>query len=305
MIPLRALLRQRPHTLYLKELLRRSVNENDQRNLLICIEGLDAAYQYEILRLYIVAIESQAFEVLPEVWEIYYMHSSSAKESNFTEAYVEYTLGGGNVVLIKENRNSLVERGDTGHRTWESSLALTELICCDNKRFSYPLGNVVELGAGTGLVSLAIGKLGLSQHIYSTDGSRNVVEKLNETVEINGLDDFVQPMFLRWDDLGAAAKLPKNATLFAGDILYGMTDTYPQILDLLDLLSPKQTFFCNPIRNRETYEQFKLLCGDRGYNVSLLKSYSGSSLEESNFMTIVSIPAIPLEVLELSRLPNF
>lgn len=300
MIPFANLFKQQPHPLCYQAVLKECLSETDQKRVLRSLDGVDSKYKFEVLKKFIVIIEAGGSEVSPSLWEEYY-EQSSLKTSSASEpdSSICYTVCESKAVEIRENRNSLVAHGDTGHRTWESSLALTEYICEKNETMKEKIGDVVELGAGTGLVSLAIATLGISDKVYCTDGSVNVMTKLEETIQLNKLDEIVKPMLLEWEDLDSASALPKHCTVYAGDVLYGMTESYPAILNLLELLEPSKIYICNPIRNEETYAYFKTLCESRGMEIILHKRFSGSSLGESKYMAIVSIPPIPLEIIEL------
>lgn len=60
--------------------------------------------------------------------------------------------------------------------------------------------NVLELGAGTGFVSILCAKHLGAKHVTSTDGDEGVVEALKENLFLNGLDDEskVNASVLRW-----------------------------------------------------------------------------------------------------------
>lgn len=60
--------------------------------------------------------------------------------------------------------------------------------------------NVLELGAGTGFVSILAAKHLSARHVIVTDGDEGVVEALKENFFLNGLDDerTVNASVLRW-----------------------------------------------------------------------------------------------------------
>ena len=60
--------------------------------------------------------------------------------------------------------------------------------------------NVLELGAGTGFLSILCGKLLAAKHVTATDGDEGVVEALRENLYLNDLDDEkkVITSILRW-----------------------------------------------------------------------------------------------------------
>jgi predicted nicotinamide N-methyase len=95
-------------------------------------------------------------------------------------------------IYIKEQPNILVSGGTTGLRTWEASLLLSEYL------LSLPLQgkSVLELGAGTGLSSIVASKLGAK--VLSTDGSEQVIQKLQDNFALNSVE--IETGTLWWDE---------------------------------------------------------------------------------------------------------
>ena len=60
--------------------------------------------------------------------------------------------------------------------------------------------NVLELGAGTGFVSILCAKHLGAKFVLATDGSGEVVDSLSENVYLNGLDQgsCIEPAVLKW-----------------------------------------------------------------------------------------------------------
>lgn len=93
-------------------------------------------------------------------------------------------------VTLLERRNLVVGSKVTGYRTWEGCMHLaTFLLACDGtlqqKKGHIRGKRVLELGAGTGFLSILCAKhLGV-EHVLSTDGDEHVVEALQENVKLN------------------------------------------------------------------------------------------------------------------------
>lgn len=113
----------------------------------------------------------------------------------------------GQPVTLHESRNIISAQGTTGLRTWEAALALSEYLICTHLEWIYKntpfaaavegsgrvlreTDSVLELGAGTGLVSIVAARLGAST-VLATDGDSGVCEALLGNVGLNGVSDVV------------------------------------------------------------------------------------------------------------------
>lgn len=88
----------------------------------------------------------------------------------------------------------------TGFRTWEASLHLGSYLLSSHGQDYIRAKNILELGAGTGFLSLLCAKHLGAQHVTSTDGDEAVVEALKENAFLNNLDEGLQMQssVLRW-----------------------------------------------------------------------------------------------------------
>lgn len=104
---------------------------------------------------------------------------------------LEYVVDGeGTTIQIKETPKIISGLGTTGLRTWEAALYLLAYL---NSTTGPNLQNknIVELGAGTGLVSLALAKTHERHnfaHLVVTDGDSALVDGLAATFAYNDVD---------------------------------------------------------------------------------------------------------------------
>lgn len=123
-------------------------------------------------------------------------------------SYVTYTFpdisgstnSGLDAVTLLESRSVLAASGTTGLRTWEAARRISSFLCSDDG-IDYVRGKqVLELGAGTGLISILCAKTLGASYVLATDGSDAVVETLEENGFLNGLDDkkFFECRVLKW-----------------------------------------------------------------------------------------------------------
>jgi len=118
--------------------------------------------------------------------------SDSAQQKAFvTYTYPTTTTNNGldeRAVTLLESRSIISSSGTTGLRTWEAALVLGQFLCSERGAGIIDGKNILELGAGTGMLSILCAKhLGVSG-IVSTDGDEAVVDAIKANLFINGLD---------------------------------------------------------------------------------------------------------------------
>lgn len=88
----------------------------------------------------------------------------------------------------------------TGFRTWEAALHLGSYLLDPANEHIVRSKSVIDLGAGTGFVSILCAKHLGAKHVTATDGDEGVVESLKENLFLNELDDEskVNASVLRW-----------------------------------------------------------------------------------------------------------
>ena len=103
-------------------------------------------------------------------------------------------------ITLLESRSVIAGAGNTGQRTWEAALHLVAYFACEDKVDAGADGkgthagsrirgkHVLELGAGTGLVSIACAKYFGARLVLATDGDEDVVQTLKRNMTLNGLD---------------------------------------------------------------------------------------------------------------------
>lgn len=130
-------------------------------------------------------LEGQNLEVHDDFYTILCEYQSKSNDNDSEYSYKHYqVLADGHVeaVILKENRNK-ISQGTTGLNVWESALAISEWAIQNRSQFDGK--HILELGAGTGLSSLIIGKCCSPKTIHITDGNDRVIGNLIENVENN------------------------------------------------------------------------------------------------------------------------
>ncbi|RPB25956.1 hypothetical protein L211DRAFT_836050 [Terfezia boudieri ATCC MYA-4762] len=120
----------------------------------------------------------------------------------------------GESLTLIESRNIISSSGHTGSRTWEAALALGELLISSHHNTTHPLTfpptsastnftthipqkHILELGAGTGFLSILCAKLG-AHKVLATDGDWRVCSSLQKNVAENKVSGVVSVGRLLW-----------------------------------------------------------------------------------------------------------
>ena len=103
-------------------------------------------------------------------------------------------------ITLLERPHLISGSSTTGFRTWEAALHLGSYLLSDSGKRLIEGKNVLELGAGTGFISVLCAKCLRAKHVTTTDGDEGVVEALKENLFLNELDDDskVITSVLRW-----------------------------------------------------------------------------------------------------------
>jgi protein-lysine N-methyltransferase EEF2KMT len=103
-------------------------------------------------------------------------------------------------ITLLERRHLISGSLTTGFRTWEAALHLGSYLLTPEGSPLIRDKSVLELGAGTGFLSILCAKHLAAKHVTTTDGDEGVVEALKENLFLNHLDDEkrVLTSVLRW-----------------------------------------------------------------------------------------------------------
>ncbi|GMG20103.1 unnamed protein product [[Candida] boidinii] len=156
-----------------------------------------------------------------------------------------------------------------GLKTWGSSLVLSQRILKDSNKYLY--GSILELGSGTGLVGIAIGKIislcgnNNFENIMMTD-LPEIIDNLNKNIEINNVDKSkVKAEILDWcNPQSFLNKYPnqKYDTIILSDPIY--SPHHPILVkDMLNLfikdLDTSRVLLQIPIRSRFENESMGMM----------------------------------------------
>lgn len=156
----------------------------------------------------------------------------------------------------------VIGQGSTGNRTWEASVYLVhyllehpELVPGDAKR-------VIELGAGTGVVSLAYQQVfPFSEELLVTDGDEDIARrKLPQNFALNEIASGVSVKRLQWEAASGQAGHEEYDLVLGSDLTYDDRILEPLSSALEQLLvaaSRNYALIAATVRNPRTTELFE------------------------------------------------
>jgi len=204
------------------------------------------------------------------------------------KTYVTYTLSSLNhlsgklsTITLLEARNLVAASGTTGLRTWEAALHLGTYLCANAESLVYGK-SILELGAGTGYVSILCAKHLEAKHVIVTDGSDDVVASFSTNFYLNGLQDtsIIEGKDLKWGHALIGGEHPEWNGGRNIDLVLGADLTYdgshiPALVstfgDLFALYPDVKIVYAAPVRNRKTFEIFPDACRENKYVVEEIK----------------------------------
>lgn len=102
-------------------------------------------------------------------------------------------------ITTLESRAIISSSRTTGLRTWEAALHLCNYLTSRGRDLIQDK-HILELGAGTGVLSILCAKYLKARHVAATDGDEGIVDVLRENIFLNGLegDNRIESLVLRW-----------------------------------------------------------------------------------------------------------
>lgn len=199
------------------------------------IASTNGYYVRLFLAEYIKLLENANVSIIDDIYELYCspdILSASPLPPTALDTLNYVVDSHGSTVKITETPKIISGSGTTGLRTWEAALYILTFLNEDSPNRPDLTGKtVVELGSGTGLVSLALLKnhsTHLFEKIVLTDGDSAVVENLAATVGHNHIGDVpvVETQPLWWgttdprDEDNFIQNPPFGHVVVAADVTY-------------------------------------------------------------------------------------
>lgn len=257
--------------------------QNDFLKKLVLISKSNPYYASQILQ--------KLLNIWPTASDEYYEYLSewiaSVPLSPTSIDTVIYTIGD-HLIHMKECPSVIASGGTTGNRTWEAALALSEYLQNIDIK-----GNVLELGCGTGMVSIAMIMKNKSfltnNHLFITDGDENVVNIAENNYNLNlpnNANVVFQTLFWGTDPV------PQVDTILAADVTYD-SSVIPSLVETFVQSGAKRVLLAATRRNINTLQTFENSITEHNWNYTV---------EELPFpyrlMSTLSVPVL-LYVIDL------
>ena len=134
-------------------------------------------------------------------------HIPLASESAQQKCYLTYTVPSPSLfcaeLTLLETRSVLASSGTTGLRTWEAALYLGTFLSSASGLDLIKGKTILELGAGTGFLSILCARHLEARFVLATDGSAEVINDLESNIRLNelGNTNLIIPAILKWGHL--------------------------------------------------------------------------------------------------------
>jgi hypothetical protein len=179
--------------------------------------------------------------------------------------------------ILEDQTGILTRLGTTGLRTWEACLRFVEFLCSGSNVLDSLKGEntlVIELGAGCGLLGLAVASLVPGATIRITDGDAHVLSRLRKNLALNSFDSGTDVAIaeLDWSSprpfiASLGSQTFKKVALLAADVTYdpaSLPFLVSALAALLALAKDAKGYLAATIRNSETWRVFLGLLAEHG-----------------------------------------
>lgn len=222
---------------------------------------------------------------LDEFYDLFAELMMSRPKSATDEDLIIYNIND-KMIKINETPRLISGNGTTGLRTWEAAIYLSNyLVNLDLKD-----KNVLELGSGTGLVSLSLIKNENFNNLIITDGDSNLIEQLNKNFKSNGIQlpiDNIKCQSLWWGQ----DEFPDNVnTVIAADVTYD-AEIIPNLVQCLKeglAASVEECLIAATIRNEDTIKVFEEEITKNGLNFQIASQVVKPSQLENSWYSQLS-----------------
>lgn len=201
------------------------------------------------------------------------------------KAYVTYTLPipteEASQITLLEAPSLLASSGTTGFRTWEAALFLGGYLTSPKGLDCVKGKDIIEMGAGTGFLSILCARHLGARFVMSTDGSREIVADMKTNLGLNDLQDWddIQTVILPWGHALIHGVIDRREANLAFDLVIGADVTYdtnsiPALVatlgDLFEMYPQIKALISATVRNQETLTFFTQACLNKSFTMKQL-----------------------------------
>ncbi|GKZ39723.1 protein fam86a [Aspergillus brasiliensis] len=220
-------------------------------------------------------------------------------------------------ILTSESRSAIITAGTTGHRTWEAALHLATYLSSTAAGRAHIAGKkVLELGAGTGMVSMFCARYLQPEVVVATDRELGLMRQIGDCAGRNGLDwgGVFKGWIWEWgrelsrgngeddeddDDEDEKGEVENDDEKVEFDVALGADLIYD--IDLVPLLvqtvkslfekyAVKEFLISATLRNERTFGAFLKACEDSDLKVERIPFESPAEDQQTGFFHSTAIP---------------
>ncbi|RHZ53378.1 protein-lysine N-methyltransferase [Aspergillus thermomutatus] len=221
-------------------------------------------------------------------------------------------------IITSESRGLILSAGTTGFRTWEAALHLGSFLSTPAGQALVRGKRVIELGAGTGFLSMFCARHLAVQSVVVTDREPALIENIRDCMLRNALDTAVfHPAIWEWGtplsltptqtppeegkregEAAQTAAVSVNGGLafdvaLGADLIYDV-DLVPLLLstirDLFENYHLQEFIISATLRNQDTFQTFLNACETNDFQVECMPYQSPSAETQTGFFHSTSIP---------------
>ncbi|KAI0484592.1 S-adenosyl-L-methionine-dependent methyltransferase [Xylariaceae sp. FL0804] len=207
-------------------------------------------------------------------------------------------------VTLLERRNLISGSRTTGFRTWEAALHLGSYLLTTAGSDLVRGKHILELGAGTGFLSILCAKHLGATRVTATDGDAGVVDSLDDNLKLNGLgEQQLKTSTLWWGEDVKGTWVEDDCRSAPYDVVIGADITYDKeaikaliltLQYLFDLRPQLLVIIAGVVRNAETFQTFRDECMSREFTVSEI-SFQARPMREQRSLFYAA--AVPIKIL--------
>ncbi|KAL1878365.1 hypothetical protein Plec18167_004437 [Paecilomyces lecythidis] len=282
-----------------------------------------AGYRTRVLKMIISRIEEsisnpEEDEIIDDLMTCWSELIAQPKKSPLEQAqqlsYVKYTAPKSQVnedsrtVVTSESRGLILSAGTTGFRTWEAALHLGTFLSTPEGDSLVRGKRVIELGAGTGFLSLYSAKYLNVQSVLVTDREPALITNIQDCVSRNGLERTkIWPAIWEWGSSleepsrGEESGQPWRFDIALGaDLIYDV-DLVPLLVstlrDLFENYQLKEFLISATLRNQDTFKAFLDACETNLFQIEKVPFESPPAEAQTGFFHST---AIPIEIYRIA-----
>ncbi|KAL9097544.1 MAG: hypothetical protein Q9165_000440 [Trypethelium subeluteriae] len=229
---------------------------------------------------------------------------TSQHKSYVTYSYISEDRDGRprhrNITLL-EARSVLSSSGTTGLRTWEAALHLGSFLTTEDGEAFVKDRHVLELGAGTGFLSILCAKHLGAARVVATDGDPGVVQSLDENLSLNRLQSInaVRTEVLKWGRPLQPNWIEEEIAKYPHDVILGADLIYDKeiipllidtICDLISVIPTLDVVIAATVRNEETIDMFTTRCEESELRLSYILFPAAAETENRGFFYSTDTP---------------